>query len=285
MIRAFACAIRDLVDYIPGPDMGTDERCMAWVKDEIGRAVGLPPVLGGIPLDEIGATGFGLVTAIEAALPYCGLSLKGARVAVQGFGAVGRHAARFLGDKGAVLVAAADTSATLYDPKGLDVTDLARHKLAGGQLADFPAGKKQPLDAIIDVACDIWIPAARPDVLHAGNAARLQAKLVAQGANIPATAEAEVELHARGISGPARFHRQCGRRNLCCRRISRRHRGRSLCCDCREDRPQHEPGAGTGFSNPQHATDSRARTGRAAGQAGGGLPTMALMFRFARTAG
>ena len=99
-IRAFACAIRDLVDYIPGPDMGTDERCMAWVQDEIGRAVGLPPVLGGIPLDEIGATGFGLVTAIEAALPYCGLSLKGARVAVQGFGAVGRHAARFLGDKG-----------------------------------------------------------------------------------------------------------------------------------------------------------------------------------------
>ena len=198
-IRAFARAIRDLVDYIPGPDMGTDERCMAWVQDEIGRAVGLPPVLGGIPLDEIGATGFGLVTAIEAALPYCGLSLKGARVAVQGFGAVGRHAARFLGDKGAVLVAAADTSATLYDPKGLDVTDLARHKLAGGQLADFPAGEKQPLDAIIDVACDIWIPAARPDVLHAGNAARLQAKLVAQGANIPATAEAEVELHARGI--------------------------------------------------------------------------------------
>ena len=178
-IRAFACAIRDLVDYIP----------------DIERY----RLLETMPLDEIGATGFGLVTAIEAALPYCGLSLNGARVAIQGFGAVGRHAARFLGNKGAVLVAAADTSATLYDSKGLDVTDLARHKLAGGQLADFPAGEKQPLDAIIDVACDIWIPAARPDVLHAGNAARLQAKLVAQGANIPATAEAEVELHARGI--------------------------------------------------------------------------------------
>ena len=177
--------------------MGTDERCMAWVQDEIGRAVGRPPVLGGIPLDEIGATGFGLVTAIEAALPYCGLSLNGARVAIQGFGAVGRHAARFLGNKGAS-VAAADTSATLYDSKGLDVTDLARHKLAGAACR-FPGRRKQPLDAIIDVACDIWIPAARPDVLHAGNAARLQAKLVAQGANIPATAEAEVELHARGI--------------------------------------------------------------------------------------
>jgi glutamate dehydrogenase (NAD(P)+) len=199
MIRAFACAIRDLVDYIPGPDMGTDETCMAWVQDEIGRSVGLPPVLGGIPLDEIGATGFGLVAAIEAALPYCGLSLKGARVAVQGFGAVGRHAARFLGEKGAILVAAADSSATVCDPTGLDVADLTRHKLAGRRLADYPAGRKQPLDAIIDAACDIWIPAARPDVLHAGNVARLQAKLVAQGANIPATAEAEAALHARGV--------------------------------------------------------------------------------------
>ena len=199
LIRAFASAIRDLVDYIPGPDMGTDERCMAWVQDEIGRSVGLPPVLGGIPLDEIGATGFGLVAAIEAALPYCGLSLKGARVAIQGFGAVGRHAARFLSDKGAMLVAAADSSATLYDPAGLDVSDLTRHKLAGGALADYPAGKKQPVDAIIDAACDIWIPAARPDVLHAGNAVRLQTKLVAQGANIPATAEAEAALHARGV--------------------------------------------------------------------------------------
>ncbi len=199
VIRAFACAIRDLVDYIPGPDMGTDERCMAWVRDEIGRAVGLPPVLGGIPLDEIGATGFGLVAAIEAALPHCGLSLQGARVAVQGFGAVGRHAARFLADKGAVLVAAADTSATLYDPAGLDVADLSRHKLAGRPLGEYPAGEKRDPDAIIDVKCDIWIPSARPDVLRADNVARLQTKLVAQGANIPATEEAEAMLHAHGI--------------------------------------------------------------------------------------
>lgn len=199
MIRAFACAIRDLTDYIPGPDMGTDEACMAWVRDEIGRAVGLPPVLGGIPLDAIGATGFGLVAAIEAALPYCGLTLHGARVAVQGFGAVGRHAAQFLAGKGAVLVAAADTSATVHDPVGLDVAALARHKLEGGTLAAFPAGEKRDPDAIIDVGCEIWIPAARPDVLRADNVSRLHAKLVAQGANIPATAEAEAMLHARGI--------------------------------------------------------------------------------------
>ncbi len=199
VIRAFACAIRDLTDYIPGPDMGTDERCIAWMRDEIGRVAGLPRVLGGIPLDEIGATGFGVAASIEAALPFCGLSLKGARVAVQGFGAVGRHAARFLAAKGAVLVAATDTSATLVDPAGLDVEALVRHKLAGGELNAYPTGEKRHPDAIVDVPCDIWIPAARPDVLRADNVGRLQAKLVAQGANIPATAEAEAMLHARGI--------------------------------------------------------------------------------------
>ena len=80
LIRAFARAIRDLVEYIPGPDMGTDERCMAWIKDEIGRAVGLPPEIGGIPLDEIGATGLGLKASVEAAMKYCDFDLKGARV-------------------------------------------------------------------------------------------------------------------------------------------------------------------------------------------------------------
>src|SRR5579863_7657235 len=83
LIRAFATAIADLVDYIPGPDMGTDETAMGWIRDETGRAVGLPRELGGIPLDEIGATGFGLASAIEVAAEHLGLSLKGARVAIQ----------------------------------------------------------------------------------------------------------------------------------------------------------------------------------------------------------
>ena len=67
LIRAFATAIGDIVDYIPGPDMGTDELAMGWIRDEIGRAVGLPREIGGIPLDEIGATGFGLAAAIDMA--------------------------------------------------------------------------------------------------------------------------------------------------------------------------------------------------------------------------
>ncbi len=198
-IRAFARAIRDLLDYIPGPDMGTDERCMAWTKDEIGRAAGLPSELGGIPLDDIGATGFGLCAAVDVATDFCDLKLSGARVGVQGFGAVGKHAARFLAEKGAVLVAASDSAGTLVDPKGVDVARLIAHKNAGRPVTEFAAGKKLDIDAIIDVDCDIWIPAARPDVLHADNARRLKAKLVAQGANIPATPEAEAILHERGI--------------------------------------------------------------------------------------
>lgn len=199
LIRAFAVAMRDLTDYIPGPDMGTDEACMAWVKEEIGRAAGLPKAVGGIPLDEIGATGLGLAAAIEAALPRAGFALEGARIAVQGYGAVGRHAAQFLARKGARLVAAADTSATVVCPDGFDLAALAQHKQAGRPLAEFAGAERRDRDAIIDVACDIWIPAARPDVLHAGNVGRLRAKLVAEGANIPATPEAEAALHESGI--------------------------------------------------------------------------------------
>jgi glutamate dehydrogenase (NAD(P)+) len=199
LIRAFARAIRDLVEYIPGPDMGTDERCMAWIKDEIGRAVGLPPEIGGIPLDEIGATGLGLKASVEAALKYCDFKLAGARVAVQGFGSVGKHAARFLSEKGAVLVAACDTHGTIYNPKGIDVGKLIAVKDGGKNVADYPNGQKLGVDAIIDVECEIWIPAARPDVIRKDNVAHLKTKLVPQGANIPFTAEAERILHKENV--------------------------------------------------------------------------------------
>ena len=199
LIRAFAGAIADVTDYIVGPDMGTDELCMGWVKDEIGRAVGLPREIGGIPLDEIGATGLGLAAAIDAAKDAAKITLKGARVAIQGFGAVGKHAARFLAERGAILVAASDTAGTLADPDGLDVAALIRLKADGGRLHDHPRGRKLEQDAIIDTECDIWIPAARPDVIRADNVARLRTRLVAQGANIPFTPEAEDYLHKRGV--------------------------------------------------------------------------------------
>ncbi|HEY8871805.1 MAG TPA: Glu/Leu/Phe/Val dehydrogenase [Stellaceae bacterium] len=199
LIRAFAAAIADLADYIPGPDMGTDEQAMGWIHDETGRAVGLPSAIGGIPLDEIGATGFGLVAAIEVAAEHLGLPLAGARIVIQGFGSVGRHAARFLAERGAVLVGASDTKGTIADDGGLDVAALIALKAEGRSLHDYPRGRKLGGDSVIDISCDIWIPAARPDVIHAGNVARLRTGLVAQGANIPCTPEAETALAARGV--------------------------------------------------------------------------------------
>jgi glutamate dehydrogenase (NAD(P)+) len=198
-IRAFARAIRDLADYIPGPDMGTDETCMAWIHDEIGRAVGLPPEFGGIPLDAIGATGFGLAVAVEVAAKRMNLPLAGARVAVQGYGSVGRHAAHFLAAKGTILVAAADSHATVAHSKGLDLEQLDAIKARGEALTAYRGGEKRDRDAVVGVECDIWIPAARPDVVRADNVDRLKAKLVAQGANIPITPDAERVLHERGV--------------------------------------------------------------------------------------
>lgn len=199
VIRAFAAAISDISDYIAGPDMGTDERCMAWIKEETGRAVGLPGVVGGIPLDEIGATGFGLAACVDVAREFVGLDLKGARVAVQGFGAVGKHAARFLAEKGCILVAASDTSGTLAAPSGLDIGALIALKEGGRPLREHDRGSKLPADAIIDVDCDIWIPAARPDAVRRDNVSRLRTRLMPQGANIPCTPEAEQALHERGV--------------------------------------------------------------------------------------
>ena len=172
---------------------------MAWIKDEIGRAVGLPAAFGGIPLDELGATGWGLAHATEVAARHCDLRLDGARMAIQGYGSVGKHAARFLAQKGAVLVAASDSRGTIVNAHGLDVFALSRHKDAGNPVATYPEGRAQPADAIIEIDCDIWIPAARPDVIHETNAHRLRTRLVPEGANIPITPRAETMLAERGV--------------------------------------------------------------------------------------
>jgi glutamate dehydrogenase (NAD(P)+) len=179
--------------------MGTDETCMAWVKDEIGRSVGLPAEIGGIPLDELGATGFGLRHAAEIAAEQAGLSLAGARFAVQGFGSVGYHAARFLTEEGAVLVAASDSRGGIHAPDGLDVEALQALKREGRSVADHDKGRRIECEELIDVDCEIWIPAARPDAIREDNVDRLRARLVVPGANIPATAGALQRLHERGI--------------------------------------------------------------------------------------
>jgi glutamate dehydrogenase (NAD(P)+) len=205
LIRALAAALRNFPEYVMGPDMGTDEECMAWIKDEIDKrnVTGLPAEAGGIPIDQIGATAWGIRHAIEVALPYCnlpqGFSLAQVRLAVQGFGAVGKNAAHFLVDQGAVLVGAADSQGSVYDPDGLDVNKLIRLKDIGKSVVDYPVGQKMDRDAIVGFDCDIWIPAARPDVVNEGNMQNLKAKLVVEGANIPITEGAEKYLHEKGV--------------------------------------------------------------------------------------
>jgi glutamate dehydrogenase (NAD(P)+) len=198
-IRALAQLLRGEQEYIFAPDMGTNEECMAWIRDEISRVVALPREIGGIPLDEIGATGWGLSHVVDVALHYCDFELEGARLVVQGFGAVGKNVSRFLTAKGAKLVAVADSIGAIYNPDGLDVSALLELKATGASVADYADGTRLQSDAVIDVECDIWIPAARPDVVNEDNVHRLKARLVVEGANIPFTLGAEEYLHERGV--------------------------------------------------------------------------------------
>lgn len=199
LLRGLAQALRNEDSYIFAPDMGTDEECMAWIRDEVGRVVGLPREIGGIPLDEIGATGWGLSNAVDVALEYCDFELQGARVVIQGFGAVGKHTSRFLTQKGAILVAVADSAGAIHNPAGLDVDRLLELKNAASSVIDYDDAEKLDRDAVIDVECDIWIPAARPDVVNEDNVHRLNTRLVVEGANIPFTHGAEKYLDEKGV--------------------------------------------------------------------------------------
>jgi len=199
MIRAFACALKDENDYIFGPDMGTNEQCMGWVHDEIGRAVGLSSEIGGIPLDKLGATGWGLYHSVDVALETMGMSMAGAKVVIQGFGSVGYHAARFMAENGAIIVAASDSKGAVEKTSGLDIEALWQLKKSGQIVTDYADANVIDSDDLIAVPCDIWVPAARPDVIHDKNVERLNTKIIAQGANIPATSSAEHYLHQENI--------------------------------------------------------------------------------------
>ncbi len=199
LVRAFARMMRGIEEYVPAPDMGSDETMMVWIKEEIGRVLGLPEELGGLPLDKLGATGYGIAECAEVACKQLAKPLKGARVAIQGFGNVGRAAARFLEEKGAVIVAVSDSSGTLADKEGFKVTELIQLKQKNGSLNGSPQGELLPGDAIFAIDCDILVPAATPDVIHPDNFEQIKAGLILQGANIPVTLEAEKALASKGI--------------------------------------------------------------------------------------
>ncbi|PIQ98873.1 MAG: glutamate dehydrogenase [Nitrospinae bacterium CG11_big_fil_rev_8_21_14_0_20_45_15] len=199
LVRQFAQSIKELTDYTPGPDMGTDETCMAYIYDEIGRAAGLPTVLGGIPLDELGMTGYGLAIAADVASKIMDLPLEGARVVIQGFGNVGKAAAKFLEERGAKIIATCDYKGAIYNPDGIDVPALTAVVNNDRCVQESDLGEKISNEKMLEIESDIFIPAARPDIFTEENQHLLKTRLVLEGANIPITHKAAEIMHNRGI--------------------------------------------------------------------------------------
>jgi len=192
---------------IPAPDMATNEQTMAWMMDtysmEIGHAV--PEIVTGKPISLGGslfrheATGAGVVMVIERACERLGWNLADQRCVVQGFGNVGGIAAAELADKGATVLAVSDVSGGVLDEGGLDVQALLAFAEQHGSLADWTEGDRLTNDELLELPCDVLVLAAREDQVNADNAPRLQARLIAEGANGPTSLEADAILAERGI--------------------------------------------------------------------------------------
>ncbi len=191
---------------IPAPDMGTNEQVMAWIMDtySMQRGTTTPgvvtskPVLLGGSLGRTEGTGRGVAFVAAEAMAHLGLRLAGARVVIQGFGNVGSIAARLLHEMGAVVVAVSDVEGGLYNAKGLDIAALLAHAQGGRWVREFPDGERVGNEELLALPCEILVPAALGGVLTAQNAAKVSARLIVEGANGPATAEADRILRDQG---------------------------------------------------------------------------------------
>jgi glutamate dehydrogenase (NAD(P)+) len=192
---------------IPAPDMGTSVREMAWFMDTysqmMGHSVfeivtGKPVVLGGTT-GRREATGLGVVYVTEAVCERIGLDIREARVAIQGFGNVGSVAAAELYAIGARVIAVSDATAGLVDEAGLDIAAVARWSAEHGSIAGYPDARVVGPADVLEVPCEIVIPAAREQQITDENAGRLHCELVVEAANGPTTPEAELILRERGI--------------------------------------------------------------------------------------
>jgi glutamate dehydrogenase (NAD(P)+) len=165
---------------------------------EPGVVTGKPIVLGG-SLGREAATGTGIVVATREALNDLGIPFDGVRIAIQGFGNVGSNAARLLAAAGAKVVAVSDVRGGIYKADGLDIPALLRHRSEHSTIAGFPGTEALTNDELLTLECDVLVPAALEGQLHEGNADRIRAKLIVEGANGPTTAEADEILRNRGI--------------------------------------------------------------------------------------
>lgn len=211
-IQSFARSLKLFIPkkYIAGPDVNTGEEEMRWfaeatrdwraatgkpahfcIKTGEGRICGLP--------HELGSTGFGVAQATAVAASFAGISLKGATVAIEGFGNVGSFAAHHLSAMGAKIIAVADIQGTAFLQEGLNCRELTRLKSRGKSVVAYRGVEKMSHEAIFGLPVDILIPAAITDVIHEKNKARVRAKVIVEGANIPMREEVEEWFFRKGI--------------------------------------------------------------------------------------
>lgn len=192
---------------IPAPDVGTDSQVMAWIFDTysmnvghsvLGVVTGKPLSLGGsVGRDE--ATARGALYCIRTALQKDGKRFPDTRIAIQGFGNVGRNLARLLAEEGARIVAISDSKGGVVNPYGIDVAAAATYKELNDRLGGLPAADEITNEELIELDCDVLVPCALEQVIHVGNASRVKARMICEGANGPTTPAADEILEERGI--------------------------------------------------------------------------------------
>lgn len=211
MTRRYTAEIIPLIGPdldIPAPDLGTDEQVMAWVMDTYSMTQGktVPGVVTGKPLIVGGsagrreATGRGIVYTLYQAGRHLGLDLKGRRVVIQGFGNVGAVAARLLWREGCLVVGVSDVNGGVYNPAGLDIRQLEAHVREGGSVTGFADARTVSNPELLELPCDVLIPAAVGSQIREDNANRIKTTLIVEGANGPTTPEADQILRERGIT-------------------------------------------------------------------------------------
>jgi glutamate dehydrogenase (NAD(P)+) len=210
LTRRYATEISILIgpkSDIPAPDVNTNAQVMAWIMDTYSMHAGysVPAVVTGKPLAIGGsegrneATASGVVSVTKKAAKHLGMPLRGARVAIQGYGNAGAIAARLLHEEGCKIVAVSDTQGGIYSEAGLDPTKVLLHKQEQGTVVGFPKTQRVGIRDVLEVPCDILIPAATEGMLTAENAERVQARIIAEAANGPTTPEADRIFARRGI--------------------------------------------------------------------------------------
>ena len=192
---------------VPAPDVNTNAQVMTWIFDEYSKSHGYTPAcVTGKPLEMGGslgreqATGRGVSFMVREAARDLGMDLAGLRVAIQGFGNVGSNAAQLIAALGCRIVAVSDVNGAIYKLEGINPEDLKAHVRLKGTVAGFSGAKKMSNPDLLECDCDVLIPAALECVLHAGNASRVKAKLIVEGANLPTTPSADTVLEQKKVT-------------------------------------------------------------------------------------